>query len=250
MSRIADTTPLPSSRRGGLLRRLAQMLWAPREFSIRPAHALAAAAACVAILLVAYAFASFLERATGGQCCERSAAVRAVPPGHRGVESPALRAPSRIGSRATHLRESAPGTWTITVPLKQGVHDYPCRRRAAVGPRSSRAADRRRVRRDEQPSCSAVSNYAQAVTNGAVTAALMVSLVALIHATAARGQGGRWTSPPVDSFTSRCRRTSAYSSLIGSLRYAHAAMHGCMEPLRHPGVTARSWGAAGTGGRV
>ena len=53
MSRIADATPLPSRRRPGLFGHLLEMLWAPREFSIRPAYALAAAA-CVAILVLVY----------------------------------------------------------------------------------------------------------------------------------------------------------------------------------------------------
>lgn len=122
MSRIADMTPLPSSRRAGVLRRLVQMLWAPRELSIRPAYALAAAA-CVAILLVVY--------------------VRQLPSSApqlaTAVSDPQLFVQFRLDTAASRvqlagtftnweprydLRESAPGTWTITVPLKQGVHDY------------------------------------------------------------------------------------------------------------------------------
>jgi len=122
MSRIADMTPLPSSRSAGLLRRLAQLLWAPREFSIRPAYALAAVA-CVAILLVVYV----------------RPLPSSVPQMTNAVNDPQLFVQFRLDTAASRvqlagtftnweprydLRESAPGIWTITVPLKQGVHDY------------------------------------------------------------------------------------------------------------------------------
>ena len=122
MSRIADATPLPSERRPGLSRRLVQMLWAPREFSIRPAYALAAAV-CVAIVLLLY--------------------VRQLPSGvsqpATAADDPQLFVQFRLDTPASRvqlagtftnweprydLHESAPGIWTITVPLKQGVHDY------------------------------------------------------------------------------------------------------------------------------
>jgi Glycogen recognition site of AMP-activated protein kinase len=121
MSRVADITPLPSSQRAGLLRRLGQMLWAPREFSIRPAYALAAAA-CVAIILVVL--------------------VRQLPssvPQLIAVDDPQLFVQFRLDTAASRvqlagtftnweprydLHQSAPGIWTITLPLKQGVHDY------------------------------------------------------------------------------------------------------------------------------
>jgi len=123
MSRIANVDPLPSSRRVGVLGRLAQMLWAPREISIRPAFALAAAGAVVLLLLVPY--------------------LRQVPsPGPQlagGAADPHLFVQFRLDAPASRvqlagsftnweprydLRQSAPGIWTITVPLTQGVHDY------------------------------------------------------------------------------------------------------------------------------
>ena len=122
MSRIADVTPLPVQRRASRIGRLAQLLWAPREFSLRPAYALAAVA-CVAIVLGVY--------------------VRHVSPGvpkqANAVEDAQLFVQFRLDTMASRvqlagtftnweprydLRESAPGIWTITVPLKQGVHDY------------------------------------------------------------------------------------------------------------------------------
>ena len=122
MSRIADMTPLPSSRRAGLFRRLAQMLWAPREFSIRPAYALVAVA-CVAIAL----FVSVRQLPSS------------VPQLTNAVNDPQLFVQFRLDTAASRvqlagtftnweprydLHESAPGIWTITVPLRQGVHDY------------------------------------------------------------------------------------------------------------------------------
>ena len=122
MSRIADVTPLPSSRRAGWFRRVVQMLWAPREFSIRPAYALAAAA-CVAILLVVYV----------------RQLPSSVPQLASAVDDPQLFVQFRLDTAASRvqlagtftnweprydLHQSAPGIWTITVPLKQGVHDY------------------------------------------------------------------------------------------------------------------------------
>lgn len=122
MSRIADATPLPSQRRPGLFTRLVQMLWAPRELSIRPAYALAAAA-CVAVVLLVY--------------------VRQLPSGvpqiAAALDDPQVFVQFRLDTPASRvqlagtftnweprydLRESAPGIWTITVPLTQGVHDY------------------------------------------------------------------------------------------------------------------------------
>jgi len=122
MSRIADATPLPSARRAGWLRRLVLLLWAPREFSVRPAYALAAVA-CAALLLAVYV----------------RQLPSSVPQPANGVNDPQLFVQFRLDTAASRvqlagsftnweprydLRESAPGIWTITVPLTQGVHDY------------------------------------------------------------------------------------------------------------------------------
>src|ERR1044071_564132 len=55
MGRIQNLEPFPMPGRTGLIRRLVQNLWAPREIVIRPAFALAAAAATVALLVIPYA---------------------------------------------------------------------------------------------------------------------------------------------------------------------------------------------------
>lgn len=123
MSRIASLDTLPSSRRAGVLQRLAELLWAPREMSIRPAFALAAAGVVVVLLLVPY---SRQTPSVGPQL--------AGSPDH-----PHLFVQFRLDATASRvqlagsftnweprydLRQSAPGIWTITVPLTQGVHDY------------------------------------------------------------------------------------------------------------------------------
>ena len=88
------------------------------------------------------------------------------------------------------------------------------------------------------------------MTNGAVIAALMVSLVALSHATAARGQGwsadvsaGRLVYEPLSANVST-------SSLIGSLRYDTRSDTWVYGTVAAPGSDGTLWGAVGTGGRV
>jgi hypothetical protein len=123
MGRIEHLEPLASTGRAGLLRRIAAILWAPREISVRPAFALAAAAAVVAFLFVSY---SGLTRSE-------------TPPFADGDRPPHVFVQFRLDAMASRvqlagsftnwepryeLRQSAPGTWTITVPLIQGVHDY------------------------------------------------------------------------------------------------------------------------------
>ena len=124
MSRIENLEPLALPQRPGILERLTQLLWAPREISIRPAFALCAAAAVLALVVVPY--------------------VRPVPPGaaQLATSTPAAHVFVQFHVEANEamrvqlagsftnweprydLRQSAPGVWTITVPLTQGVHDY------------------------------------------------------------------------------------------------------------------------------
>lgn len=123
MSRIANVEPLPLPRPPGPLKCMAQMVWVPRQISIRPAFALAAAAAVVLLLVVPY---SRLRPEAGTQAGNASA-------------DPQLFVQFRLDASASRvqlagsftnweprydLRQSAPGIWTITVPLTQGVHDY------------------------------------------------------------------------------------------------------------------------------
>lgn len=123
MSRIEGLEPLASPRRFGMLARIASLLWAPREISIRPAFALAGAGAVLILGLVSYqgeAPPMTAQVASGG-----------APP-HMFVQFRLEAAASRVqlaGSFTNwepryELLQYAPGIWTITVPLTQGVHDY------------------------------------------------------------------------------------------------------------------------------
>jgi len=123
MGRIEHLEPLASTRRAGLLQRAAALLWTPREISIRPAFALAGAMAVLVLLLVPYLRPGLSQppQLAGGE---------ALP--HVFVQFRLEAKASRVqlaGSFTNwepryELRQSAPGTWTITVPLTQGVHDY------------------------------------------------------------------------------------------------------------------------------
>ena len=123
MSRIANVEPLPLPRPPGALKRMAQMVWAPRQISIRPAFALAAAAVVVLLLVMPY---SRLRPKAGPQGGTASADPQVF------VQFRLDAAASRVQLAGSFtnweprydLRQSAPGIWTITVPLTQGVHDY------------------------------------------------------------------------------------------------------------------------------
>ena len=123
MSRIANVDTLPSSRRVGALGRLAQMLWAPREISIRPAFALAVAAAVVLLLVMPYARLRPEAESQGGNASTDSQVFVQFR-----LDASASRV--QLAGSFTNweprydLRQSAQGIWTITVPLTPGVHDY------------------------------------------------------------------------------------------------------------------------------
>ena len=122
LEHLAHTEPPPRPR---VLNRVVQRLWAPRQVSIRPAYALLAAGACMALLVFA---APYVLRSP-------VAVPRSVT---RGAD-PRLFVQFRLQTEASNVRlagsftnwepayelhQMAPGVWTITVPLSQGVHDY------------------------------------------------------------------------------------------------------------------------------
>jgi hypothetical protein len=124
MIRIAELEPLPA--RAGMVRRLAELLWSPREISIRPAFALAAGAAIVVLLVVPYARQAPSTAPRAPQLASAPAEPQVFVQFH--IEAAAMRV--QLAGSFTNwepryeLRQSAPGVWTITVPLTQGVHDY------------------------------------------------------------------------------------------------------------------------------
>jgi hypothetical protein len=124
MSRIENLEPIAAGRRPELLARLGMLLWAPREVSIRPAFGLAAAAALVALVVAPYT----RETPSGAASAAGTTADAHVFVQFH-LESDAAMRVQLAGSFTNwepsyDLRQSAPGVWTITVPLTQGVHDY------------------------------------------------------------------------------------------------------------------------------
>lgn len=123
MRRIEELEPLVSPRRSGRLERMALLLWAPREVSIRPAFALVGVGAVLILGLISY-------RGEAPPVTEQVASGPAPP--HVFVQFRLEAAASRVqlaGSFTNwepryELLQYAPGLWTITVPLTQGVHDY------------------------------------------------------------------------------------------------------------------------------
>ena len=117
MGRIAKLEPAPARRR--LFRRLAAVLWAPRDIAVRPAFALAGAGAIAILVSVLYV---------------RDTPITTVPATEQHVfvqfRLDAMAARVQLAGSFTNwepryeLRESAPGVWMITIPLTQGVHDY------------------------------------------------------------------------------------------------------------------------------
>ena len=123
MRRIEELEPLGSSRRPRMLERMAIFLWAPREISIRPAFALVGVGAALILGLVPY-------RAEAPPATEQVASGGAAPQVFVQFRLEAAASRVQLAGSFTNwepryeLLQYAPGVWTITVPLTQGVHDY------------------------------------------------------------------------------------------------------------------------------
>ena len=116
--RRVSRLPNAAERGPGVVTKMMQFFWTPRQISIRPAFAIAAAAA---IVLVVAALES------------RTTILRTTDANPRlfvqfRLETEAMNV-QLAGSftnwqPAYQLHQMAPGVWTIAVPLPQGVHDY------------------------------------------------------------------------------------------------------------------------------
>jgi hypothetical protein len=115
--------PVPPARRSAL-GRLAALLWTARpvSFTVRPAYGLAAALAIVAVVI-----GSPGELLRGGA----PEAHTAQPQLFVQFRLQALHASDvRLAGSFTDwepryaLQQAAPGIWTVSLPLPQGVHDY------------------------------------------------------------------------------------------------------------------------------
>ena len=122
MSQIENLEPAAAPRRAGPFARLAAMLWTPREFAIRPAVALGAAALMVVLLAVPY-----IEN---DSTVDTSAASAGAPQVFVQFRLEAMASRVQLAGSFTNwepryeLRQSVPGVWSITVPVTHGVHDY------------------------------------------------------------------------------------------------------------------------------
>ena len=123
MRRIEGLEPSGSSRRPRMLERVAIFLWAPREISIRPAFALVGVGAALILGLVSY-------RGEAPPVAEEVASGGAAPQVFVQFRLEAAASRVQLAGSFTNwqpryeLLQYAPGVWTITVPLTQGVHDY------------------------------------------------------------------------------------------------------------------------------
>jgi hypothetical protein len=122
MERIEElgSQPRPAGGLAGLLRRVAGWLWTPRPVTVvfRPAFGLAAAV--LGVLLVGLS-AVALREPEAGDAPLVFVQFRLDAPQAREV---AL-AGDFTGWRPTYaLRETAPGVWSVVVPLEPGVYDY------------------------------------------------------------------------------------------------------------------------------
>jgi hypothetical protein len=117
MQRVTRSASPGPPIRAGIFIRVARLLWMPRQISIRPAYAVAAAGVLLAMLV--FIVPSILMRTTDPtsqlyvQFRLQTAAANVQLAGSFTNWQPTYQ-----------LHQVSPGVWTITVPLPQGVHDY------------------------------------------------------------------------------------------------------------------------------
>jgi Glycogen recognition site of AMP-activated protein kinase len=118
MQRVSRISDAEAVRRPGVFAALMRVLWVPRQISIRPAYAVAAAGAVLALFVV-------LESQTTTLRTTEAAPRLFV---QFRLETDAMNvqlAGSFTNWEPTYqLHQMSPGVWTIAVPLPQGVHDY------------------------------------------------------------------------------------------------------------------------------
>ena len=136
MARIA-ALPGHGARRDPVLKRVFDWLWAPRPFAVRPAWGLAAAALLI-VLLIPGVFGDGIGRtpapvASPADGSGATAADPALEPARVFVhfrldaaeaQSVQLAADFTGWEPTYSLNETAPGVWTVVVPVSAGVHQY------------------------------------------------------------------------------------------------------------------------------
>jgi Glycogen recognition site of AMP-activated protein kinase len=115
VSQISNSAPVP---RPGVLATVIGFFWLPRQISIRPAYAIAAAGAVLA-LFVAVESQTTTLRTT--EAAPRLFVQFRLETDAMNVQ---LAGSFTNWEPAYQLHQMSPGVWTIAVPLPQGVHDY------------------------------------------------------------------------------------------------------------------------------
>jgi len=122
MQRVKHDPHGESPRRARPVVSIIRSLWTPRQISIRPVYALTTAGAPLAAALLV------MPRGLPGASAPRATTADSRLFVQFRLEADAMSV-QLAGSftnwaPAYQLHQMAPGVWTITVPLPQGVHDY------------------------------------------------------------------------------------------------------------------------------
>ena len=125
--RRVRTVDRPEPRRTPMFARLVRVLWGPREiyFEFRPAYAIAGA---IAVALLVIFTPSLRQSLPNARMPARNDDAPKLLVQFRLQASDASTV--RLAGSFTNwqpqydLHQTAPGVWTVTLPLPQGVHDY------------------------------------------------------------------------------------------------------------------------------
>ena len=121
LHRIASLQPPASPRRVVVLRQLARLVWTPVRISIRPAYALAAAA----IVAATFTLVPLRQPDPSAAAADPSSRPPVYVQFRLEADAASVQLAGSFSNWERHtLHEAAPGFWSITVPLSQGVHDY------------------------------------------------------------------------------------------------------------------------------
>jgi hypothetical protein len=115
VSRISDSEP---ARPSGVFVTVMRFLWSPRQISIRPAYAVAAAGAVLTL------FVALESQTTAVRNADDAARLFVQFRLETNAMNVQLAGSFTNWKPAYQLHQMSPGVWTIAVPLPQGVHDY------------------------------------------------------------------------------------------------------------------------------
>ena len=115
VSRISHAEPLC---RPGVFATVMRFLWLPRQISIRPAYAVAAAVAVLAL------FVALESQTTPLRTTDAAPRLFVQFRLETDAMNVQLAGSFTNWEPAYQLHQMSPGVWTIAVPLSQGVHDY------------------------------------------------------------------------------------------------------------------------------